>query len=378
MVAPGLRDTVVAVSEGGFWCFLFPAKTRSALSSPRRTNLADERPPAAAGDRPPNSFIEAQSRGRIDLVLIAILSRGHVLIEDVPGVGKTTLARAVGKALISSSRASSSPATRCRPTCSAISIYQRRRESFRVPSRPDLRQRRSGRRDQPRHAEDPIGPPRGDERGARARPTSGTLELSQPFMVIATQNPVEYLGTYPLPESQTRPFLPAALAGVSRRRARRRSCSSGAAPNERSRGSVPCSPRPICSRSRRRSRTSGSRQAPRLLVRPDRRHPAAIRPSASGLDARRAGVLTERLQARAPHGGPLLRPSGGRPSGRRAQCSPTGSSRCPSDGFGTGPTRAPKSSARILRGSARCRSEALDASPVPVAASEAPTRLSGR
>ena len=71
---------------------------------------------------------------------------------------------------------------------------------------PDLRQRRAGRRDQPRDAEDAVGAARSDA-GRERLGRQDHLQAREPFLVLATQNPLEMEGTYPLPEAQLDRFF---------------------------------------------------------------------------------------------------------------------------------------------------------------------------
>ena len=107
------------------------------------------------------------------------------------------------------------------------SIFDQRDAEFVVPPRPDLHQPPARRRDQPRPAEDAgraargdAGAP-GDDRGRRR------TRSSAPFLVLATQNPIEYEGTYPLPEAQLDRFLAAHLDRLPGSRARDRDARSG-------------------------------------------------------------------------------------------------------------------------------------------------------
>jgi MoxR-like ATPase len=142
----------------------------------------------------------------IDLVLIAILSRGHVLIEDVPGVGKTTLARAVGKALDLKFTRIQFTSDTLPADVLGVSIYNAAENRFVFHPGPIFGNVVLA---------DEINRATPKTQSAllqamnegRVSTDEGTLELSQPFMVIATQNPVEYLGTYPLPESQLDRFF---------------------------------------------------------------------------------------------------------------------------------------------------------------------------
>jgi len=142
----------------------------------------------------------------IDLVLIAILSRGHVLIEDVPGVGKTTLARAVGKALDLNFTRIQFTSDTLPADVLGVSIFNAAENRFVFHPGPIFGNVVLA---------DEINRATPKTQSAllqamnegRVSTDDGTLELSQPFMVIATQNPVEYLGTYPLPESQLDRFF---------------------------------------------------------------------------------------------------------------------------------------------------------------------------
>ena len=121
-----------------------------------------------------------------------------------------------------------------------VSVFDQRTNEFEFRPGPGLREPAARRRDQPRVAEDAVGAARVRCRRTRSRSTARPTTLSRPFMVIATQNPIEYEGTYPLPEAQLDRFamrltlgLPAARgrgphADASRRASRRwtRSCRS--------------------------------------------------------------------------------------------------------------------------------------------------------
>ena len=142
----------------------------------------------------------------MDLVLTALLSRGHVLIEDVPGVGKTTLARALGRSLSLDFRRIQFTSDTLPADVLGISVFHAPSERFEFHPGPIF-----------------ANIVLADEiNRATPKTQSALLEamnegavtmesdrrpLPQPFMVVATQNPVEYLGTYPLPESQMDRFL---------------------------------------------------------------------------------------------------------------------------------------------------------------------------
>jgi MoxR-like ATPase len=166
---------------------------------------------ALAAARAPRPVLEQAGRiilgkeHEIRLALACLLAGGHLLIEDVPGVGKTTLAHAWPACSACSSSASSSPATCCRPTSPACRSSTAT-PALPLPPRPGVRAAGAGRRDQPRHAEDPERPARSDG-GAPGHRRGQTRPLPKPFFVIATQNPAHQIGTFPLPESQLDRFL---------------------------------------------------------------------------------------------------------------------------------------------------------------------------
>ena len=156
----------------------------------------------------------------VDLLLTALLSRGHVLIEDVPGVGKTTLARALGRSLSLEFRRIQFTSDTLPADVIGISVFHAPADRFEFHAGPIF-----------------ANIVLADEiTRATPKTQSALLEamnegsvtvdmdrrvLPQPFMVVATQNPVEYLGTYPLPESQMdRFFLRLSLGYPSEREER--------------------------------------------------------------------------------------------------------------------------------------------------------------
>ncbi|MBC8647374.1 MAG: MoxR family ATPase [Thermoanaerobaculia bacterium] len=142
----------------------------------------------------------------VDLLLAALLARGHILIEDVPGVGKTTLARALGRSLSLDFRRIQFTSDTLPADVIGISVFHAASDRFEFHAGPLF-----------------ANIVLADEiNRATPKTQSALLEamnegsvtveterrvLPQPFMVVATQNPVEYLGTYPLPESQMDRFF---------------------------------------------------------------------------------------------------------------------------------------------------------------------------
>ena len=146
------------------------------------------------------------SRKAVDLMLTALFSRGHVLIEDVPGVGKTTLARALGRSLALEFRRIQFTSDTLPADVIGISVFHAPADRFEFHPGPIFANivladeiNRATPKTQSALLE-------AMNEGAVTVETERRV-LPEPFMVVATQNPVEYLGTYPLPESQMDRFF---------------------------------------------------------------------------------------------------------------------------------------------------------------------------
>jgi MoxR-like ATPase len=148
-------------------------------------------------------------RGKDDIVrlaLVSVLARGHLLIEGVPGVGKTTLAHALARALGSSFQRVQFTSDMLPSDILGISVYSVADQKFEFKRGPVF-----------------TNVLLADEINRTTPKTQSALleamnegqvtvdaqcyRLPQPFLVVATQNPVEHHGTYPLPESQLDRFL---------------------------------------------------------------------------------------------------------------------------------------------------------------------------
>ncbi len=147
--------------------------------------------------------------GKEDVVedlLVCLLAGGHVLLEDVPGVGKTTLAGLLARTTSCSfGRIQFTPDT-LPGDVSGVSIYNRKTEEFEYRAGVVMNQILLAdeiNRTSPKTQASLL------EAMAEGQVTvDGVVhELPKPFMVIATQNPVEFLGTYPLPEAQMDRFM---------------------------------------------------------------------------------------------------------------------------------------------------------------------------
>jgi MoxR-like ATPase len=142
----------------------------------------------------------------IQLSLITLLARGHLLIEDVPGVGKTTLAQALAKSFHCTFQRIQFTSDLLPSDVLGVSVYNPESREFEFRSGPIFANvvladeiNRTTPRTQSALLE--------AMNEAQVSIDGKTMALPQPFLVIATQNPVEHHGTYPLPESQLDRFL---------------------------------------------------------------------------------------------------------------------------------------------------------------------------
>ena len=142
----------------------------------------------------------------VDDVLICLITGGHVLLEDVPGVGKTTLALTLAKSIRSSfGRIQFTPDT-LPSDVTGVCVYRMKEERFDFQPGPVMNQILLGdeiNRTSPKTQSCLL------EAMAEGQITvdGKVYKLPQPFMVIATQNPMEYMGTYPLLEAQMDRFM---------------------------------------------------------------------------------------------------------------------------------------------------------------------------
>jgi MoxR-like ATPase len=142
----------------------------------------------------------------IQLALITLLARGHLLIEDVPGVGKTTLAQALARSFHCSFQRIQFTSDLLPSDVLGVSVYNPESREFEFRHGPIFANvvladeiNRTTPRTQSALLE--------AMNEAQVTVDGRTLPLPQPFLVIATQNPIEHHGTYPLPESQLDRFL---------------------------------------------------------------------------------------------------------------------------------------------------------------------------
>jgi MoxR-like ATPase len=142
----------------------------------------------------------------VRFALVALIARGHLLIEDVPGVGKTTLARAVARSLGGTFRRIQFTSDLLPSDILGVNVFNQEKGTFefrRGPIFANVVLADEINRTTPRTQSSLL------EAMSEARVSidNHTYELEQPFIVIATQNPLEHFGTYPLPENQMDRFL---------------------------------------------------------------------------------------------------------------------------------------------------------------------------
>jgi MoxR-like ATPase len=142
----------------------------------------------------------------IDLALVAVLCEGHILIEDVPGIGKTTLARALAASLGCTYRRIQFTPDLLPSDVTGINYFNQKRQEFEFRPGPVMSQvvladeiNRATPRTQSALLE--------EMQEQQITVDGDTYHLPRPFLVLATQNPIELEGTFPLPEAQVDRFL---------------------------------------------------------------------------------------------------------------------------------------------------------------------------
>lgn len=142
----------------------------------------------------------------IDLVLVGLLCEGHILIEDVPGIGKTTLAKCIARSLGCSFRRIQFTPDLLPSDVTGVNFFNQKLAEFEFRPGPIIAQIVLA--DEINRATPRTQSALLESMEERQLTVDGvTIPLPRPFMVIATQNPIELEGTFPLPEAQLDRFL---------------------------------------------------------------------------------------------------------------------------------------------------------------------------
>jgi MoxR-like ATPase len=151
------------------------------------------------------SVIEGK-RSSIDLALVVLLAEGHLLVEDVPGVGKTMLAKALGRSIACSVRRLQFTPDLLPSDITGVSVFNQETRDFEFKPGGIFANIVVG--DEINRASPKTQSALLESMEERQVSVDGTTYvLETPFMVVATQNPIEMEGTYPLPEAQRDRFM---------------------------------------------------------------------------------------------------------------------------------------------------------------------------
>ena len=182
--------------------------------------MAPEDDPRVAALRDRVEQVVQGKRSVVEMSLVAVLAGGHILLEDVPGVGKTTLAHALAGALGGSFSRVQFTADLLPSDVLGVAILDPARTEFRFRPGPVFANVVLA--DEINRA-----PPRTQSalleamNAGRVSVDGVTRALPRPFMVVATQNPHDHVGTFPLPDSQLDRFLLRLSMGYPDREAER-------------------------------------------------------------------------------------------------------------------------------------------------------------
>jgi len=165
------------------------------------------------------SNIEKVIQGKrdvVELVVMALMAEGHVLVEDVPGVGKTQLAKSLARSIESAFNRVQFTPDLLPSDVTGVSVWDRNSNEFDFKPGPIFANVVVG--DEINRASPKTQSALLEAMEERQVTSDGvTRALPLPFMVVATQNPLEHEGTYPLPESQLDRFMMRVVIGYPER-----------------------------------------------------------------------------------------------------------------------------------------------------------------
>lgn len=145
-------------------------------------------------------------QSEIRFTLLALLCEGHLLIEDVPGVGKTMLTRAIARSIGSTFRRIQFTPDMLPSDVTGVNVYNQKSQEFEFRPGPIMAQ--IVLTDEINRATPKTQSALLEAMEERQITVDGvTYAMARPFMVLATQNPIEYEGTFPLPEAQVDRFM---------------------------------------------------------------------------------------------------------------------------------------------------------------------------
>ncbi len=162
----------------------------------------------------------------VDLTLTALLARGHLLIEDVPGVGKTTLAHALARSINAEFQRIQFTSDLLPSDVLGVTVYRQSDHAFEFKKGPifaNIVLADEVNRATPK-TQSALLEAMSDR---QVSVDKATYDLPTPFMLLATQNPLEYSGTFPLPESQLDRFMMCIMIGYPEEAEERKIIMSG-------------------------------------------------------------------------------------------------------------------------------------------------------
>lgn len=155
-------------------------------------------------------------RDVVEQVVLALVAEGHVLVEDVPGVGKTQLAKSIARSIEGAFNRIQFTPDLLPSDVTGVSVWDRNRSEFEFKPGPIFANIVVG--DEINRASPKTQSALLEAMEEKQVTSDGvTRELSTPFMVVATQNPLEHEGTYPLPEAQLDRFMMRVVIGYPSR-----------------------------------------------------------------------------------------------------------------------------------------------------------------